>query len=554
MTADLIILNGRILTMDEARPRAEALAIAKGRIMKVGNNKDVARLKGRKTRIFDAEGCSIFPGFIEGHMHVFGGGAELASLSLYGVSGFEALQKAISHYAHQHPGDGLILGNQANYTILGAENLTRIHLDGILPDRPVLLYAPDHHTAWANSRALELAGIMRGKRMPAGHEIVLGVDGLATGELRESEAIAHVARLATDFARARQGVVTGGEPDPYPSPGEFAKDLETMHGALKRCAAYGITSFQNMDGNLYTLELLAALEREGELLARALVPFHFKPFMPLSALQRAEAMARAYRSDTLKSGLVKMFMDGVLDSGTAVMLDDYPDRPGWRGEPLFSPDQFNAAAIEADRRGLQIAVHAIGDGAVRLVLDGYEMARRANGRRDSRHRIEHIEVVHPDDIARFRKLGVIASIQPPHPPGAQGLPLEPTISKIGKAKWPRAYAWNDFRNAKVPLVFGTDWPISDLNPLRSIHSAMTRKAWAEDLDDHRQTLQQALHGYTVAGAHAEFAEDRKGRLRQGFFGDVVVLDGDIEETAAEEVQFLKPRLTVMGGKVVYGAP
>jgi len=289
------------------------------------------------------------------------------------------------------------------------------------------------------------------------------------------------------------------------------------------------------------------------LTARAVVPFHFKPFMGLAALERARLMTAAYKSEMLRAGAVKMFMDGVVDSGTAVMLDDYPDKPGWRGDPLFSQARFNEIAVLADKMGLQIAVHAIGDGAVRMTLNGYEAARKANGKRDSRHRIEHIEVHHPDDVKRFKTLGVLASMQTCHAPGCSGLPLEPTISKIGKAKWPFAYAWQTFRKAKVPLVFGTDWPVSDINPMRAIHSAVTRKEWGDNMTPQRQSLANTLHSYTAMGAYAEFTENEKGVLKRGALGDVVVLDQDLEAIDPDALQDVKVRATVMAGKVVYAA-
>ena len=263
-------------------------------------------------------------------------------------------------------------------------------------------------------------------------------------------------------------------------------------------------------------------------------------------------MTECYRSDTLQGGVVKMFMDGVLDSGTAVVLDDYPDRPHWRGEPLFSQARFNEVATAADKMGLQIAVHAIGDGAVRMTLDGYEAARRANGRRDSRHRIEHVELHHPADLKRFKALGVLASMQPSHVPGHSGLPLEPTVSKIGAAKWPHAFSWQTIRNAKVPLVFGTDWPVSDISPLRTIHTAVTRKEWGENMRSQRQTLFDTLHSYTAMGAYAEFAEGRKGVLKKGALADAVVLSEDIEAVDSELLANVGVDVTVMGGKVVHG--
>ncbi|TIX40877.1 MAG: amidohydrolase, partial [Mesorhizobium sp.] len=194
---------------------------------------------------------------------------------------------------------------------------------------------------------------------------------------------------------------------------------------LEWCARHGITSIQNMDGNLHQLELLSEIETEGGLLCRVQVPFHYKNFMTLDMLDKASDMAERYNGEWLSSGMVKVFYDGVLDSWTAVMVEPYADRPDWVGEPLFTPQQFIDLAVAVDSRGLQMAVHSIGDGAVRAVLDGYEAAQKANGRRDSRHRVEHIEVVTAADVPRFAKLGVIASMQPPHPPGSTGVPLEP---------------------------------------------------------------------------------------------------------------------------------
>jgi predicted amidohydrolase YtcJ len=251
--------------------------------------------------------------------------------------------------------------------------------------------------------------------------------------------------------------------------------------------------------------------------------------------------------------MVKVFMDGVLDSWTAVMIEPYADRPGWVGEPLFTQDAFDALAVEADRRGLQIAVHAIGDGAVRSVLDGYAAARRANGIRDSRHRIEHIEVVHPDDIPRFAALGVLASMQPPHPPGLAGFPLEPTVSRIGRGRWPLSYAWRTMKDAGAHVVFASDWPVAPIDPILGIQAAMRRRPWAEGDPSQSFGLMEALAGYTAEGAYAEFAERRKGRLKPGYLADLVVLSGDLEETSAEVLATIRPVTTVAGGRITYEA-
>jgi predicted amidohydrolase YtcJ len=235
-----------------------------------------------------------------------------------------------------------------------------------------------------------------------------------------------------------------------------------------------------------------------------------------------------------------------------VLADDYADRPGWKGEPLFAPERFAQIAVEADRRGLQIAVHAIGDGAVRIVLDGYEAALRANGRRDSRHRVEHVELIHPADIPRFQKLGVIASMQPPHPPGCHGLPLEPYLSKLGEARWQYAFAWTALREAGARLVFGTDWPVSDIDPMWSIQSAMTRGPWNDQMPDNRQSLGQSLRSYTADGAYAGFMEDKTGMLREGMLADICVLPVDLEKTDPAQYKGITPRMTVCDGRVVFG--
>lgn len=553
-TADLIVTNGRLLTMEPGHTEpVEAVAVADGRILALGSRSAIAAYRTASTKVIDAQGGSVLPGFTESHIHIFSGAAELGHLSLSGVSGLGALTAAVRAFAASRKGEPLLIAQGGDYTILGRqETVDRKVLDAIIPDRPFLMFSPDHHTAWANSPALEHAGIERGREMPAGHEIVMGADGRASGELRESEAFNPIIALNGAGVRARLGLATGGEPENL-TPDERAHDLDMMKRGLAHCARHGITSFQNMDGNFYQLELLDALQRSGELTCRGRIPFHFVPAMTIDMLERASEMNRRYHSDWLNSGTVKLFMDGVLDSWTAVMNEDYVDRPGWRGEPRFDAERFNAIAIEADRRGLQIAVHSIGDGAVHRVLNGYEAARRANGPRDSRHRVEHIEVVRWDDIPRFRALGVVASMQPPHPPGQMGLPLEPTVTRIGQANWARAYAWNAFREAGVRLVFSSDWPISPINPIASIQAAMTRKMWAPDLPDNRQTLRQAVSAYTRDSAYVEFAEDRKGRLASGLLADIVVLGGDLESKPVEGLHEIRPAVTICGGKVTYEA-
>lgn len=551
--ADFIVTNARVVTMDPDRPRADAVAVAGNRIVAVGDHDAVMDLRSAETRVYDAEGGSVTPGFVESHLHVFTGGVELDQCHLTGVSGAEALKDVVGTYAAARPDEPLLIGQGALYTILSEEAvITRQDLDAVVADRPFVMFSPDHHTAWANTAALEKAGLLQGHAVGVGSEVVMGADGLASGELRESPAFSPVLALSVTGGRERLGLATGRDPDPAPSAADRARDQAVMKRSLDYLARNGITSFHNMDGNPYTLELIDAVNRDGGFAVRGRVPFHFVKEMEPSALEVALQMRARYDDDRLRSGYVKFFMDGVIESRTAVMADDYADQPGWRGEPLFEAERFAALATEIDRLGLQIAVHAIGDGAVKMVLDGYEAAARANGRRDSRHRIEHIEVIRPQDIARLADLGVLGSVQPPHPPGSF-FPLEPTMTRIGRDKWPYSYAWNSLRDAGVRLVFASDWPVAPIDPLLGIQCAMTRTAYAPGLPDHRQTLDQAIAGYTIDGAYAEFAEDRKGRLKPGYYADLVVLSGDLDRTEPEAIGRIEPVLTLCDGLVTFEA-
>lgn len=551
--ADILILNARVLTMDEAHPKAEAVAIAGNRILAVGSASELGRLKAPSTRIIDAAGATVMPGFNEAHMHIFMGSVSLQQLNLFGIRGLDAMREAVQAYAAKHPDEPVLIGGSADYTMLGEDHaISRHDLDLALPDRALLLYAPDHHTAWANTKALEMAGLLHGRDVGIGNEVVMGPDGLATGELRETNAISPVARLSSTGGREGLGIGTGGDPEDV-TPEQRAADRAILKRGLEFCASQGLTSLQNFDGNRYQLEIMADLERSGELPVRIRIPFHMKNFMDLDRLETAVQFRKDFASDMVRGDFVKVFMDGVLDSQTAYMLDGYGDRPDYNSEPLFAPDRWQAIANRADALGLQIAVHAIGSAAVRRTLDGFQGAIRANGRRDSRHRIEHIELIDPADIPRFAELGVVASMQPVHVPGGSCFPLEPTATRIGEDRWQYAYAWRTLKDAGARMVFATDWPISPVSPFGCIENALTRSLWKKDLPDQRMTLQEALHAYTVEGAWVEFMEDRKGKLKPGYLADIVVLSADIHATPHDRIADLASVVTICDGRIVYEA-
>ena len=545
MQADLIVTNGRVLTMDAARPRAEAVAIAAGKVLAVGSAAEVETFQGPGTRVIDAGGRSVLPGFVESHMHLGLGGAELPHLHLDTLHGEDNLRAAYDAYAAARPGLGFVMAEGADYHILGHE-ITRADLDVFTGGRPFAIRAMDHHTVWANTAALQAAGLLAGKAMPHGHEVVMGQDGLATGELREFAAFAPILDLA-GIGRINLGIATGEEPDVPPSPAARAADKAHFARGLAHAARHGITTIVNMDGNLYTLELLAELQAEGRLTARVVVPFHFKPEMALDALDRAEAMAREYQGDWLRSGFVKMFMDGVVDSRTAFMLEDYPGTSA-RGAALFDPERFKTICAEIDRRGLQIAVHSIGDGAVRTVIDGYAAAQAQNGVRDSRHRIEHIELIAHADVPRLRALGITASVQPPHPPGAMDFPLASMDTVFHRERWKDAYLW---RTLDTAMAFASDWPVTDISVMRGLQAALTRVPFDASCTDERVSREETLRAYTALGAWAAHMEGVTGRLTPGLAGDLVVLDGDIEAIPAQRLGKTGIALTVAGGKITY---
>jgi predicted amidohydrolase YtcJ len=414
------------------------------------------------------------------------------------------------------------------------------------PDRPLAVMTYDFHTLFANTAALKAAGLLQGRDLPDGNEVVLGPDGLATGELREKFALLPVLDLRTSGGREMLGM-SGIEPPVPPTDAEWREDVEVLKDGLRFVASKGITSVHNMDGNRHLLELLRTVEEEGDLIARVSVPFHYTREMPLAELDRASAMADAFTGDWLTSNRVKVFIDGVIESGTAALLDDYANQPGHRGVPIFDAATFAETAVEIDRRGMQITVHAVGDAAVRIALDGYEAARMANGPRDSRHRIEHIEMVDPADIPRFAQLGVIASFQPLHAPQGES----PTTEGIGPDRAAHAYAWAALHRAGAVVAFSSDWPIVPVDPLLGIQTALTRQPHLPGLPDQRLPLIEVLKAFTCNGAYAGFREDATGRIRTGMLADLVLLCGDIEATPHDRIAGLGVRLTVCGGRITH---
>ncbi len=554
MAADIIIHNGALITFDEAQ--GDALAIEGGKIVAVGGA-EVMALAGPETRVINAKGGTVLPGFIDSHVHLFGGSVELDCLNLYGVQGAEALREAVLPYAEANPDDALVFCVMADYDALGqGRTLTRHDLDAIIADRPLALYAADHHTMWANTAALEMTGLLQGGAVDQGSEIVMGEDGQATGELLEPGAYGPLLAYTRHKGREMLGLTTGQGPEDI-TPEERQMDKDVIARGLMHCARQGITGLHLMDGNRYQLELLTELEAEGRLLCRCHVPFHMKGTDPVARMtEEAPALREEFQGDKVRLSHVKMFIDGVIESGTALMLRPYPGAMGEggnMGDEVFTQTHFEAACVEADRLGFQIAVHAIGDAGVRRTLDAYEAAMETNGRRDSRHRIEHIEVIHPDDISRIAEMGVVASVQPGHAPVGHIFPPEAVGQYLHDDQIEGAYAWQTIRDTGARVCFSTDWPVIQIDVMDTVKAAVAPLDLGPDWVDQTQSLHDTLASYTRDNAWVGFDEDRRGRLRVGMDADVAVMSHDLTRLAPEDVTEAKAVVTIMDGSVTYAA-
>ncbi len=547
--ADVVILNGHLITFNG--PDAEALAIEGGVITAVGTTAEIQASAGN-ARVIDAAGATVLPGFIDSHVHLFGGSAELDYLNLSEVHGQSALSDAVRSYANDRPDDKLVFAVSLDYRAMGERDITRHDLDAVLPDRPFAAIAADHHTAWANTKALELAGLLHGAPMPEGSEVVMSSDGSASGELRETGAFGPIMALTSLGGRDLLGYVSGKDPDPAATPAQRTLDKSVIQRGLQHCASHGITGLHNMDGNFYQLQLLSEMEAEGTLLCRTEVPMHLKGDDPIDRIDEALTMRARYATDFVWCNRVKMFMDGVIDSRTAYMLEPYPGTDSC-SEPLFTPEQFNEACVRADAAGLQIAVHAIGDAAVRQTLDGYQAAIAANGVRDSRHRIEHIETIHPADIPRISALGAVASMQPLHSPLGGLFPPYEANGLVSEQQIKTAFAWQTIRNSGAPLVFSTDWPVVPVDVMLSVKGAVHGAPLPAVWPDQRQSLRDTLASYTRDNAWVEFNEHRKGKLGVGMMADIVVMDANLESTATELLDQTRAAVTLCGGRVTHEA-
>lgn len=525
-SADIIITNARIFTSDHSNPRSEALAVKGNRIVYVGSNAGAAGFKSSATRVIDAGRRTLTAGFIDSHVHLLSGALWMGHAELRDVRNNDELKQILLKFASNNKTDAWIAGRGLRYNIVS----TRQELDDILPDRPVYIGAFDGHTAWANTKALEMAGILKdnGRDMVNGI-IVRDENGLATGELREGDAMRAVYSLI-----------------PVP---DSNRKRELLKLAIKEFNKTGITSVHDMSSNMEELMAYAALEDTGEMNLRVYAPYHVRPQATENDLVEAAAMAKV-QMDYVRGGAAKFFMDGVWESYTAFNVHPYADVPETKVEPIFSLDHFVRMASLCDKLGLQVAVHCCGDAAVRQALDGFEAIQRSNGKRDSRHRIEHIEVCQPEDMPRFKELGVIASMQMSHAPFSLQDDLVWT-ARTGPQRWHLAFPWRSLKDAGAHLSLGSDWMVAPFDPMYNLNFALNRKKLAEDNPDQRLSLEECILGYTRDAAYVEFKENDKGQVKEGYLADLVLFSHDLFALKPEDIRSAKPVLTMIDGRIVY---
>jgi predicted amidohydrolase YtcJ len=541
-TADTIITNARIYTVNSHQPWAEAVAISAERIMAVGSTKGIEKYRGPSTRIVDASNHLALPGFTDCHAHFLSGALSLLRVQLDDAKTITEYQQRIKAYAQAHPDAQWIVGRGWTYPAFGDTALPdKRYLDEIVPDRPVAMEGFDGHTWWANTKALSIAGITKDTQDPPnGHIVRDEKTGEPTGALKEAAA----------------GLLERAIPQP-----SREQKLDALRAGLREAAKDGVVRIHSAGGDFEVLDLLDQLRRENQLTARFYVSNVLEPPAITPAfINEIESARQKYHDEWISGGAVKFFLDGVVESHTAAMIAPYGDDPKQTGKLFWDPAKYKEAVAELDRRGIQLFTHAIGDGAVRLALDAYDAAEKTNATRasDPRHRVEHIETISAPDISRFGSQGVIASMQPLH-----AYPDEDTLGPWAKNAGPdrasRGFAWQSIAHAHGRLAFGSDWPVVTINPWPGVQMALTRQTdqgtppggW---LPDQRLTLEQTIEAYTLGAAVAGRREKYEGSLEPGKLADLIVLSQDLFKVDPHKTGATEVLLTIVGGKVVYESP
>lgn len=527
LSADLILINGKIYTLDPDQRWANSCAIKDGRFIAIGEKRAMHNLKGKSTKVIDLEGKLVLPGFNDAHVHFSDGGFYLLGIDLRDAKDETEFMDRIKNYAAKLDSGTWILGGNWDHEAWPSKKHPNKELiDDVTKDNPVFVQRLDGHIALANSLALRLAGITKDTPNPQGGEITKDPQsGEPTGILK-------------DAAQSLVGAVI-----PAPSKEQLKQAIKT---AIQHANSLGVTSIQD-NSSAADLEVYLELLKEGELTLRINAwrgCYHFKEFESIGIFP-------PFGNDMLRIGTMKVFVDGSMGAGTALFYQPYSDDSTTSGIPIYPEDQLYELIKSIDKAGLQIAAHAIGDKANSWILNAFEKAFQENGRRDARHRIEHAQVVLPEDIKRYQELGIIASIQPSHCIDD----MRWAEKRIGD-RVRHSYLFNSFVEAGVKIAFGTDWTVEPLDPMLGLYAAVTREfteggpesGW---FPDEKITLEQAIEFYTLGSAYAEFQEDVKGSIKIGKLADLAVLNKNLFDIEPKEILETKVDLTILGGKVVF---
>lgn len=523
----LAVVNARVWTGESRRPWADAIAVRGERIAAVGSSAEVKKLAVAGTRVIDARGQMLTPGFVDAHVHLVDGGFRLASVQLRDASTPQEFVARIRAFAATVPPGTWITGGDWDHENWGGELPRREWVDSVTPDHPVWVNRLDGHMALANSAALRAGNVDAATPDVEGGTIVRAAGGREpTGVLKDNA----------------QSLVGRAVPEPSPESSDRA-----VAAAMRYVAEQGVTSVHSM-GTWADLAAFERAHRAGRLTTRIYAA------VPISTWERLrDTVAARGRGDAwLRIGALKAFVDGSLGSHTAAMLAPFTDAPDDVGLLVDSPAELYAWTRAADLAGLQLMVHAIGDRAIRTQLDLFERVAAENGPRDRRFRIEHAQHVSPSDVARFGSLGVIASMQPYHAID-DGRWAEKVI---GPERARTTYAFRSLRDAGARLAFGSDWFVAPPTPLDGIYAAVTRRTldgahpggW---VPEQKITVEDALRAYTAGGAYASFEEGDRGTLARGKLADFLLVDRDLTRIAPETIRDARVSLTVVGGRVVY---
>ncbi|HSG09487.1 MAG TPA: amidohydrolase [Longimicrobiales bacterium] len=533
--ADMVLRGGTVYTVDEANPWAEAVALKDGRIVYVGDDEGASALVGRSTEVVELDGRMVLPGLHDSHVHPVSGGVELGECDLNEAASREEVVQVVADCARRDSDAPWVRGGGFQLPLFPGGSPTRELLDSLVPDRPAYLSSADGHSAWVNSRALELAGVTAATPDPLPDGVIVRrADGSPAGTLRES-AMGLVGRLLPERTDAE--VLAG------------------LKRALSLAAGFGITTLHEASAGEDFLKAYAAAAAEGTLTARVFASLQVSPDEGVEQVARLAALRDRYESDLVRPVEAKIFADGVIEGQTAALLADYLDRPGFRGELNFPPDAMAALVATLDAAGFKVHVHAIGDRAIRVTFDAFERQHQRDGGAGPRHIMAHIQLFDPEDIGRFAELGLVASFQPLWA-FADTYITDLTEPRLGPERSRWMYPIKSVLDSGATVAGGSDWSVSTMNPFPAMEVAVTRRdpeaeagpAW---IPEERVDLADIVQAYTLGGAMAGDMEAETGTLTVGKNADLIVVDRDIFAIPAQQISETRVDLTVFQGRVVF---